>query len=155
MRCRHTIPQRDSVVQKSIFSQEQGELLSLLKEARQEAGLTQADVSLLLDLPQTILSNIERGERRIDLLELRRLVWALGLTLPEFVERLEARMQALEGPPEAQRGLRAALLAEIGKIRGEGEAARLRLEAIRRSRPHAGLHGAGPEVPNVEPPTAE
>ena len=131
-------------MQKSIFSSEQSQLLALLKQARHEAGLTQADVTLLLDLPQAVLSNIERGERRIDLLELRRLLWALGLTLPEFVRRLEERLEKTEGSLEARQEMRKALLNEIHHIKSEGEVARMRLEYIRRTGPNEvipeGLH---------------
>ena len=142
-------------MQKSIFSSEQSELLALLKQARHEAGLTQADVTLLLDLPQAVLSNIERGERRIDLLELRRLLWALGLTLPEFVSRLEERLEKTEGSLAARQEMRKVLLHEVQQIKSEGDAARVRLEAIRRTWPdkveQERSHGRGKNVQGEKP----
>lgn len=44
-------------------------LLRLIK-ARQAAGLTQADVAKALRIPQSRVSRMESGERRIDVIEL-------------------------------------------------------------------------------------
>jgi transcriptional regulator with XRE-family HTH domain len=49
-----------------------------LAAARQRAGLTQAQLARLLRKPQSFVSNYERGQRRIDVLELLRIVEALG-----------------------------------------------------------------------------
>jgi transcriptional regulator with XRE-family HTH domain len=48
-----------------------------LAEARDRAGLTQAQLAKLLRKPQSFVSNYERGNRRIDVLELLRIVDAL------------------------------------------------------------------------------
>ena len=42
-----------------------------LKKAREEAGLTQAQLALRIGETQTFVSKCERGERRIDVIELR------------------------------------------------------------------------------------
>ena len=44
--------------------------LEKLKEARLEAGLTQVEVGKKLKQPQAYVSKIERGERRVDVVEL-------------------------------------------------------------------------------------
>ena len=49
-----------------------------LAAARDRAGLTQAQLARLLRKPQSFVSNYERGQRRIDVLELLRIVEALG-----------------------------------------------------------------------------
>ena len=54
-----------------------------------EAGLTQEDVARRLDRPQSFVSKYETGERRLDVLELREVCQVLGLTLGEFVRRLD------------------------------------------------------------------
>jgi len=41
-----------------------------LKQARLDAGLTQAEVASLLSRPQSFVSKSESGERRIDFIEL-------------------------------------------------------------------------------------
>jgi transcriptional regulator with XRE-family HTH domain len=63
--------------------------LSLLRQARLDAGLRQADLARKLGEPQSFVSKYESGERRLDLLELREICAALGLSLTEFVRRLE------------------------------------------------------------------
>jgi transcriptional regulator with XRE-family HTH domain len=45
--------------------------------ARQEAGLTQTQLAKRLRKPQSFVSNYERGQRRLDILELLRVVEAL------------------------------------------------------------------------------
>ena len=48
-----------------------------LAAARNRAGLTQDELANLLGKPQSFVSNYERGNRRIDVLELLRIVDAL------------------------------------------------------------------------------
>ena len=64
-------------------------LWSLLRQMRLEAGLRQVDVAVKLGVPQSYVSNCESGERRLDILELRDLCAVLGVSLPNFVKRLE------------------------------------------------------------------
>ena len=67
-------------------------LLGLLKEIRIEAGLRQVDLAEKLHVPQSMISKYEVGERRVDLLELRDICAALGISLVEFVRELEKRL---------------------------------------------------------------
>jgi len=64
-------------------------LLELLKKIRIEAGFRQVDLAKKLKVPQSMVSKYEVGERRIDLLELREICAALGVSLVEIVEQLE------------------------------------------------------------------
>jgi transcriptional regulator with XRE-family HTH domain len=48
-----------------------------LAAARERAGLTQQQLARVLRKPQSFVSNYERGQRRIDVLELLRIVEAL------------------------------------------------------------------------------
>jgi transcriptional regulator with XRE-family HTH domain len=68
---------------------DQKKLQSLLRQLRVEAGLKQEEVASRLERPQSFVSKYETGERRLDVLELREVCRAMGLTLPEFVQRLE------------------------------------------------------------------
>jgi transcriptional regulator with XRE-family HTH domain len=67
-------------------------LLSLLRQVRTEAGLTQEQVAKTLGRPQSFIAKYELGERRLDVLELRRVCEALGVTLPDFISRLEEQL---------------------------------------------------------------
>jgi transcriptional regulator with XRE-family HTH domain len=68
-------------------------LLSLLRQARTEAGLTQEQVAKTLGRPQSFIAKYELGERRLDILELRQVCEALGVTLPDFISRLEQQLR--------------------------------------------------------------
>ena len=50
---------------------------AVLAAARDRAGLTQTQLARLLRKPQSFVSSYERGQRRIDVLELLRIVEAL------------------------------------------------------------------------------
>jgi len=58
---------------KSIYSKEYKNATERLRKARIEAGLKQTDVALKIKRPQSYISKIERGERRIDIAELKEL----------------------------------------------------------------------------------
>jgi transcriptional regulator with XRE-family HTH domain len=47
--------------------------LERLKQARREAALTQVQVARMLKRPQSFVSKIESGERRVDVVELAEL----------------------------------------------------------------------------------
>ena len=76
-------------MEKSIGTPEQRKLRKLLRQIRQGAGLRQADLARLLGKHQTFVSNYERGSRTLDLLELRQVCRAVGISLAEFVRRFE------------------------------------------------------------------
>ena len=54
---------------KSIYSQSYRTLLDRITKARKEAGITQAELAEKLGRPQSFVSKIESGERRIDVIE--------------------------------------------------------------------------------------
>lgn len=68
---------------------DQKKLQALLRQVRVEAGLTQEQLAEKLGRPQSFVSKFESGERRLDVLELRELCRAIGITLPDLVARLE------------------------------------------------------------------
>ena len=77
---------------KSLYTQNQRKLQALLRETRRGAGLRQQDLADRIEEPQSFVSKIETGERRLDILELREVCTAMGLTLTDFVELLEQRL---------------------------------------------------------------
>ena len=62
-------------------------LVRLLKEAREEAGLTQEAVGKRLKKPQSYLGKVETHQRRLDALELFDLLDAMELDPGAFAER--------------------------------------------------------------------
>jgi transcriptional regulator with XRE-family HTH domain len=77
-------------MQKSIHSQQYATFLKVLRSSRQRAGLTQEDVAARIGETQSFVSKVERGERRIDIVELRVFCQAFGVTLKHFVDAFEA-----------------------------------------------------------------
>jgi transcriptional regulator with XRE-family HTH domain len=75
---------------KTIHRPEYAALCELVREMRLAAGRTQVELSQALGRPQSYVSDIERGTRRVDLIELRDLCEALGGELVELVTRFEA-----------------------------------------------------------------
>jgi len=80
-------------MEKSIHSPEQTTLQRLLRQIRRGAGLRQEDLAQLLGKPQSFVSNYERGERRLDLLELRQICQAVGIPLIALVQRFEESLR--------------------------------------------------------------
>lgn len=57
---------------KSIYSKDYKGIIERLKKARIEAGLAQEEVAEKLGKPQSYISKIESGERRLDVAELNK-----------------------------------------------------------------------------------
>ncbi|MFA7456808.1 MAG: helix-turn-helix transcriptional regulator [Micavibrio sp.] len=71
---------------KSIHRREYKELLAALAAARKEAGLTQAELAKRLKKPQSYISKIENGERRLDVMELMEIARITGFRLQDYWE---------------------------------------------------------------------
>lgn len=63
----------------TLRSPRQIKLRKLLRDLREKAGLTQADVAARLDKPQSFVAKYEGGERRLSALEFIDIVRALGV----------------------------------------------------------------------------
>ena len=57
---------------RSVHSEDYRKIIERLKEARFAVGLSQQDVAEKLDKPQSYISKIESGERRLDVAEIKR-----------------------------------------------------------------------------------
>jgi transcriptional regulator with XRE-family HTH domain len=64
-------------------------MLSRLRKAREAAGLTQVEVALRLAKPQSYMSKVETGERRIDPIELARFAEIYGRDVAYFLSALD------------------------------------------------------------------
>ena len=65
-------------------------LVSQLKDARLSAGLTQRQVANALGWRRNMISYIETGQRRVDILELLVLARLYGITMHRLIGLLEA-----------------------------------------------------------------
>ena len=76
-------------MEKNLYTKRQKKLLQLLRDIRLDARLRQEDVAESLEKPQSFVSKYESGERRLDVLELLDVCEAVGISLTDFVSRLE------------------------------------------------------------------
>jgi transcriptional regulator with XRE-family HTH domain len=78
---------------KSIYTPEHAALQQVLRQLRHAANLRQEDLAARLDEPQPFVAKYESGQRRLDLIELRQICQALGVTLLELVTRFEEQLR--------------------------------------------------------------
>lgn len=78
--------------QKSIYSSEYDGFLVLLRKARQDAGLTQAQAAMKLKRPQSFVSKCESGERRVDVVEFVAFCAAYEVSAERLILQLEQRL---------------------------------------------------------------
>ena len=62
------------------------------QELRKSKGFTQAQLAEKVGADQSDISKIERGERRLDVVELIYICKALGVSAKEFIANLETRL---------------------------------------------------------------
>jgi len=79
-------------MRKSIHSARYAVFLKVLRGTRRRASLTQEQLAKRIGETQTFVSKCERGERRIDVIELRTFCQAFGVSLKQFVSALEEAM---------------------------------------------------------------
>lgn len=63
---------------RSVFTDAYSVLIATLVEARKDTGMTQVELSNRLKRPQSFISKIEQGQRRLDVIEFCAIARALG-----------------------------------------------------------------------------
>jgi transcriptional regulator with XRE-family HTH domain len=77
---------------KPLHNEDYRVFLLMLRAIREAQGVSQAQLAALLEQDQTFVSKCETGIRRLDIIELRLWVTALGFDLMEFTEALEEQL---------------------------------------------------------------
>lgn len=72
-----------------------------LVESRKKTGVNQTLFGKRLGLSQVLVSRIENGDRKVDVLELRLICHALKIDFLEFVSELDAHLSEREKSPAA------------------------------------------------------
>lgn len=86
-------------MEKSLYAEEYRALLAHLRDSRVRSGVTQIQMAELIGTTQSLVSKCERGERRIDAIELRRWVLELGLSFPDFITQFETILMNRKARP--------------------------------------------------------
>ena len=76
-------------MEKSIHTREFGVAVRLLRELRERAGMTQVELADALGKTQTFISKVERGETRLDVIQMRTLLAAMKISLADYARRLD------------------------------------------------------------------
>lgn len=71
---------------KSIHTKEYAYFVERLRKARAAAGLTQVQVAKKLGRPQSHISNVESGQQRVDVVELKRFAAIYGKPIGYFIK---------------------------------------------------------------------
>lgn len=71
-------------------------LREMLQLRRKKAGLTQRQLAEIIDKPQSWVCRHERGDLRMDYLELRAYLQALDVSVVSFVSALERKLAKLD-----------------------------------------------------------
>lgn len=71
-------------------------MLSCLRDTRKKQGFTQIQLANTLGIDQSYISKIERGERRLDVVELVYFCRALGIEPTDFIKEFENRIRDKE-----------------------------------------------------------
>lgn len=79
-------------MRKTIHRVEYERLRELLRATRVQRGVRQEELAAELGVVQNFVSNVERGVRRIDVIELRDVCLALGTDLVSFCKALEQQL---------------------------------------------------------------
>jgi len=88
----HRTPRRPNPV----FSDEYSVVREVLIGARHEAGLSQRALAARLGKTGSHVAMIERGQRRVDLLEFCRIADSLGISADVLVHRIAGQLGALK-----------------------------------------------------------
>jgi len=76
-------------MRKTIHSPASQTFCSLFREERQKAHLSQEGLAEKLNKPQSFVAKIERGERRVDLVEFMTIAHAMEIDPVKFVRKLQ------------------------------------------------------------------
>jgi transcriptional regulator with XRE-family HTH domain len=85
-------------MRKYVYSPESNILARRLAEMRTSVGVHQKDLATRLGLDQSVISNIERGQRRVDIVEFYRMARALDLDPVEAFKSIAREWDAIGVP---------------------------------------------------------
>ncbi len=88
---------------KSVHSKQYAVLLEMLVKRRVASGVTQVQLASKLKMTQSAYSKLERGELRLDVIQLRTILLEIGHTLTDFVAEYERAIDQQRSSRSTQR----------------------------------------------------
>ena len=82
-----------SAIEKSTHTPAYRRLLALLRQARDDAGLTQRDLAKRLRVHRSWVAKVETGERRLDVVEFIRLTRALRADAAKILKSVTEKVR--------------------------------------------------------------
>ena len=76
-----------------IYEPEYRVLIDCLKTYRLQSKMTQQELAGLLGCSQTYVSKYEQGQKRLDIIEMRKICNCLGVDLIELISEFEDRLR--------------------------------------------------------------
>ena len=77
----------------SIYDPKYRIAVECLKAFRIQSKMTQQELAYNLNCSQAYVSKYEKGQKRLDIIEIRNICVCLGVSLPVFVEEFESRIK--------------------------------------------------------------
>lgn len=82
---------KKSALSGTLHTREYQVLIAMLRERREAAGLKQTDLAKLLRTDQPTVSRFERGEVRLDVVQVRRWCAAIKVSFLDVIREFDAR----------------------------------------------------------------
>ncbi|MEG3135530.1 helix-turn-helix transcriptional regulator [Rouxiella sp. T17] len=79
----------------SVYSEDYQSVISMLKNARKERGITQTQLSEAFGRPQSFIAKVENGERRLDIVEFLHLARLLNFEPAAVIDKIYRKYQPL------------------------------------------------------------
>ncbi|GKW28084.1 helix-turn-helix domain-containing protein [Pectobacterium brasiliense] len=79
----------------SVYSDEYQIVIKALREARIAKGITQGNLAIALDRPQSFIAKVENGERRLDIVEFIHIARLLSLDPSGIISKIPAKYKPL------------------------------------------------------------
>lgn len=83
---------------KAIYRPEYEVFLGILKRRRIDAGFTQVECSKALGRPQSFISDVERGSRRLDIVQIWDLCQVLECDFVELMQEFQGHLSSHRNP---------------------------------------------------------
>ena len=81
-------------MKKSLYKKENEIFVQTFTEFRNKSGLLQTDLARKLNVPQSFISKIETGQRRLDVIELREICKHLNTNIIDFCKAFERKIKS-------------------------------------------------------------